>query len=138
MGSTFHQMQPDRRQFVRLTTDVPVRYKFLSRVLDLGEEQIYEGRTCNVSAGGCLLIAKIPNMNWIPALLMGKIMIGVNLLLPSVDEPVKALCMPTWLEAFSDPGQPITMGVSFNDLPKQHQDEITRYIIKQQMSSTRA
>ncbi|MEM7167516.1 MAG: PilZ domain-containing protein [Planctomycetota bacterium] len=138
MGSTFNQMQPERRQFVRLATDIPVRYKFLSRVIDLGDEQIYEGRTTNLSAGGCLLVAKIPNMNWIPALLMGKILMGVNLLLPSVDEPIKALCMPTWMESFEEPSQPLTLGVTFNDLPKQHQDEITRYIIRSQMTTTRA
>lgn len=136
MGSTFSQLQPERRQFVRLATDIPVRYKFLSRVIDLGSDGIYEGRTGNVSAGGCLMVGKIPNLNWIPALLMGKILVGVNLLLPSSDEPIKALSVVTWMEAFKEPSEPVTFGIAFNDLAKQYQDDIMKFIIRSQMTRT--
>jgi len=134
VASTFSQLQPERRQFVRLATDIPIRYKFLSRVIDLGTDAIHEGRTGNISAGGCLMIGKVPNMNWIPALLMGKILIGVNLLLPSADEPLKALSVVTWMEAFKDPGDPVTFGVAFNDLAKKYQDDIMKFIIRSQMT----
>lgn len=130
-------MQPDRKQFVRLSTDIPIRYKFLSKVIDLGNDQIQEGSTSNLSAGGCLLIGKIPSLNWIPALLMGKILIGVNMLLPSLDDPLKALCRVAWVESFDEGNDRLSLGVSFEELAKESQDEVMKYIIRMQMTSNR-
>ncbi|MEM7260527.1 MAG: hypothetical protein AAF488_00955, partial [Planctomycetota bacterium] len=90
--STRFELNSTRREFVRIQTDMPVRYKFLSKDVDLGTDQIFEGTTNCLSGGGLLLSGRLPSLNWIPALLMGKIHLGVNLLLPSSDDPVKALC----------------------------------------------
>src|SRR5210317_1834751 len=86
--STSFGFNSNKKEFVRIHTDVPVRYKFLSKEIELEIDKIFEGTTNCLSGGGFLLHGKLPSLNWIPALLMGKIHLGVNLLLPSSDQPV--------------------------------------------------
>jgi len=124
----------EKREFVRIHTDIPVRYKFLSRSVPLEAEGIFEGTTSNLSGSGLLLMGKIPGMSWIPGLLMGEILIGVNLLLPSLDAPIKALTRVGWVEAFEKGSDKCAMGVRFKEISKENQDEILKYIIKAQIT----
>ncbi|MFQ5654503.1 MAG: PilZ domain-containing protein [Planctomycetota bacterium] len=132
--STAFEYTSERREFVRTNTDIPLRYKFLSRDIDLGTDQIYEGKTSNISGAGCLLSGKVPSLSWIPALLMGKIHLGVNLLMPSLDHPIKALCQVSWVEAIPPRSDRCVLGLKFIDVRKQDQDEIMKYLIKAQMT----
>ena len=124
----------EKRDFVKIHTDIPVRYKFLSRAIPLDSEGVFEGTTCHVSGSGCLLIGKIPGMSWIPGLLMGEIVLGVNILLPSVDVPIKALTRVAWVEAFEKGSDKCGMGLRFKEISKENQDEILKYIIKAQIT----
>ncbi len=124
----------EKRDFVRVHTDIPVRYKFLSRSIPIESEGIYEGTTSNLSGSGLLLCGKIPGMSWIPGLLMGEILIGVNLLLPNVDVALKALARVGWVEAFEKGSDKCGMGLRFKEITKEHQDEILKYIIKAQIT----
>lgn len=124
----------EKRDFVRIHTDIPVRYKFLSRTIPIESEGIFEGTTSNLSGSGLLLFGKVPGMSWIPGLLMGEILIGVNLLLPNVDVPIKALTRVSWVEAFEKGSEKCGMGLRFREIAKEHQDEILRYIIKAQIT----
>ena len=124
----------EKRDFVRVHTDIPVRYKFLSRSIPLESEGIFEGTTSNLSGSGILLVGKIPGMSWIPGLLMGEILIGVNILLPSVDAPIKALTRVSWIEAFQKGSDKCAMGLRFKEISKENQDEILKYIIKAQIT----
>ncbi|MEE8142407.1 MAG: PilZ domain-containing protein [Planctomycetota bacterium] len=132
--STRFVHQSERREFVKIQTDIPIRYKFLSKVLDLGEDQIFEGTTADLSAGGCLLHGKVPDLNWIAPLLMGKIHMGINLLLPSVDTPIKAIGRVRWVEAFEPGNDRLYLGLGFNDIRKESQDLIMKYLIRAQMT----
>jgi len=132
--STRFEFNSSKREFVRLNTDVPVRYKFLSKDIDLEVDKIFEGTTNCLSGGGLLLHGKIPSFNWIPAMLMNKIQLGVNLLLPSCGDPVKALCAVSWLEEFQDGNDRAVIGLRFMDIEKEHQDAILKYLIRAQMT----
>lgn len=127
------EYESERRDFVRIHTDIPVRYKFLSRSIPLDSEGVFEGTTSNLSGSGLLLVGKIPGMSWIPGLLMGEILIGVNILLPLLDVPVKALCRVAWIEAFSKGSEKCAMGLRFQEIAKESQDEILKYVIKAQI-----
>ena len=124
----------EKREFVRIQTDIPVRYKFLSRSVPLEAEGIFEGTTANLSGSGLLLVGKIPGMSWIPGLLMGEILIGVNLLLPSLGTPIKALTRVGWVEAFEKGTDKCALGLRFKEISKENEDEILKYIIKAQIT----
>ncbi|MFN0059513.1 MAG: PilZ domain-containing protein [Planctomycetota bacterium] len=132
--STRIEKSSARREFIKINTDVPVRYKFLSKDLDLGADQIFEGTTTCFSGGGLLLQGRIPSMNWIAALLMDKIQLGVNILLPSCDQPIKALCRVSWIEAIPEGSDRCSIGLDFENIEKDMQDQVLKYLIKSQMT----
>lgn len=123
----------EKREFVRIPTDIPIRYKFLSKTVEIDDDQVHEGSTTNLSGSGLLLLGKLPSVTWIPALLMEDIIIGINLLLPALDHPIKALGRVAWVEAFQKGSERCALGVRYKDIDKACQDEILRYIIKAQI-----
>ncbi len=133
--STRFEFNSARREFVRMNADISVRYKFLSKEIDLGTaDKIYEGTTNCLSGGGCLLNGKIPSLNWIPALLMGKINLGINILLPAYDHAIKALCSTAWVEEIPEGTDRCVMGLKYVNIEKEMQDQILKYLIKAQMT----
>jgi c-di-GMP-binding flagellar brake protein YcgR len=131
--TTVFEYHSQRREFVHTNTDIPIRYKFLSKEIELDNEAIFEGTTSNLAGGGCLLVGKIPSFNWIPAILMGKIRLGINMLLPSVDRPVKSLCKVAWIEEIPENRERVVMGLRFEDITKEDQDQVMKYLIRTQM-----
>jgi hypothetical protein len=131
MSTTF---EFEKRQFIRLPIAVPVRYKFLSREMR-GEdmEAVHEGISQNVGAGGLLLRGKVPESSWLSPLLTHKMFIGVNIMLPNAERPVKALCRVMWSSAIESENGAVAMGLSFQEITSKDQDTITQYIIRAQM-----
>jgi c-di-GMP-binding flagellar brake protein YcgR len=127
--------ESERREFVRIKVALPVRYKFLSHELDgrVEADEIHEGSTNNLSGGGLLLRARIPHLEWIPALLMQKIVIGVNLLLPNDDLPVKALTRVAWIESLEEGTNKAQLGLRFKEIAQEAEDRILQYIVRCQM-----
>ena len=123
--------ESERREFVRIKVDVPVRYKFLSKSVETPEE-VFEGTTGDLGGGGLLLVAKVPNPAWYVDLLTQRIVVGINVLLPSSQEPVKALCRVAWLEASDTPSK-VAMGLKFKEISRDSLDEIFKYVIKAQL-----
>jgi len=121
--------------FVRIRTEIPVRYKFLSKVIDLDDETVYEGATTQISGHGLFLVGKIPSVSWIPGLLMAKIVLGMNILLPSCDEPIKVLTRAAWVEAIEEGSEKCGIGLTFMEIDKTNQDEIMKYVIRTQLTS---
>ncbi len=126
--------ETERREFVRIRVDVPVRYKFLSRTIDVPKDKIFEGTTRDISGSGLLLVGKIPKLDWIPMLLLEKIVIGINILLPaSPESPVKALTRTGWIEAIKEGDDRCAIGLKFKEITRESQDDILRYVIKSQL-----
>ncbi len=130
---SFHY-ETARRDFIQIQTDIPVRYKFLSRAVKVDPEAVFQGTTTSVSGHGLLLVGKVPTVSWIPAMLMKDIVIGLNLLLPASDAPIKALAEIAWIESFEKGSEKIAMGLKFAEIAKEHQDELLRFVIKTQIS----
>ena len=128
------EYQSSKRDFVHVNTDIPIRYKFLSKSLPVDQEGVFEGTTANLSGSGLLLVGKLPSISWIPALLTEDVMIGVNLILPSFDLPVKALTRVAWVEAMAKGSDRCALGLKFKEISKESQDEILKYIIKAQIA----
>lgn len=129
-----YQSDTDKREFVRLGIEIPVRYKFVTKLEEkvTATERIFEGFTRNLSAGGLLLVGKVPNVDYIPKLLNEKIVIGVNMELPSYGV-IKALMNVAWVEAFQDGAKAIRMGCMFKEIPREASDELFKFVIRQQM-----
>lgn len=128
--------EQERREFVRVRVQIPVRYKFLSKVRTGKEmDEVYEGATTNLGGGGLLLLGKIPLVDWIPELLMQKIVIGVNLLLPHDEAPIKALTRVAWVETFDEATMKCNLGLKFKEITQADKDRIFKFVIKVQMPS---
>ncbi|MCE9582300.1 MAG: PilZ domain-containing protein [Planctomycetes bacterium] len=128
--------EQERREFVRVRVQIPVRYKFLSKVrTGAAMEEVYEGATTNVGGGGLLLLGRIPVIDWIPELLMQKIVIGVNLLLPHDEAPIKALTRVAWVESFDEVTMKCNLGLKFKEITQADKDRIFKFVIKVQMPS---
>lgn len=130
------QFQQERREFVRVKLDVPVRFKFLTKTIaDPELDKIYEGVTQNLSGGGLLLHGKLPKLEWIPELLMQKMVIGIQMELPTEAEPIKALTRVTWIETIDENTNRCAIGLKFKEITLSDKDKIFNFIIKTQLPS---
>jgi c-di-GMP-binding flagellar brake protein YcgR len=124
---------PERREFVRVRAELPVRYKFLSQDQAFVSDEVLEGATSNISGAGILLVGQMPNSDWITGLLMERIVIGVNVFLPGDAEPIKALTRTAWIEALDERAQRCSMGLRFREITKDHLDRLFKFVIRAQM-----
>ena len=126
--------ESEKRDFIRVKVSVPVKYKLImSEIVHVAMDLIHDGTTSNLSGGGLLLRARIPQLDWLPLLLTGKMKIGVNLILPTSQLPVKALTRVSWIEGLEEGTQKANFGLRFTEITLDAQEEILRYIIKSQM-----
>lgn len=126
--------ESEKRDFIRIKVSVPVKYKLLMEGLDDASlDEVHDGTTSNLSGGGLLLRGRVPKLDWLPLLLTGKMKVGVNLLLPTSDLPVKALTRVSWIEGLEEGTQKANLGLRFMEITRDAQEEILRYIIKTQM-----
>jgi len=124
------------RALVKLRTPAEVRYKFLCKTRqDPEQEDIYEGTTQSLSAQGCLLSGRIPRLDWLSDLLTQKMLLGINLLLPSEPEPIKALGEVGWIEKVDEATGRCLLGVSFRDIQPNDRNRIFAFQVKAQLPS---
>ncbi|MEK7449078.1 MAG: PilZ domain-containing protein [Planctomycetota bacterium] len=124
----------EKREFVRVKLEIPIRYKFLCKHIQSPEmDKIYQGKTTNVSGGGLLLFGVMPDFNWVPELLMQKIVVGVTFLLPDESESVKALARAAWIETIDEETKKCNMGLKYQEITAGDRDKIFRFVIKAQL-----
>jgi c-di-GMP-binding flagellar brake protein YcgR len=127
-------MASGRRNFVKVSVDVPVRYKFLSKTMQVPDREVHEGATNNLSGTGLVLLAKIPDGETLVHLLTNEILVGLNIQLPSQGEPIKALGTVSFIEATPELPGKCGLNVRFLDMPKEDSDQILRYTIRAQIT----
>jgi len=124
----------EKREFIRLPIALPVRYKFLSREMaGPAMDEVHEGISQNIGAGGLLLRARLPDPAWLSSLLTRKMYVGINMVLPNSDHAIKALCRVIWSSAVQGEGNQFVMGLEFQEVMEKDRDLLTQYIIKAQM-----
>lgn len=123
----------ERREFVRVKAALQVRYKFLRPTGEKVEERLYEGVTTNLSAGGLLLSGRLPDPAWMPELLSGKILLGLNVILQDDPAAVKAVARVAWIERSGDDPNVYPMGLSFDTIEPDDKARIQRYVIRAQI-----
>jgi c-di-GMP-binding flagellar brake protein YcgR len=133
MGITTRFYDTERRDFIRVRAELPVKYRFLSSEPGLVTDEVFVGSTSNISGGGLLLVGEIPNADWISALLMERIAVGVSLELPGDPDPVEALTRAGWVEALDERARRCSLGLRFKEITREDLDRIFRYVIGAQM-----
>jgi hypothetical protein len=120
----------ERREFTRLPSSLPVRYKFVSSaVQDPAMDRVCEGTTTNLSLGGLLLVGPIPRLEWLKDLLVGKMNVGVNIYLPTSVDPLKALCRFAWVDAMEEGEMAARIGLRTQEMPADHRKLLTDYLV---------
>ncbi len=126
----------DRREYIRIRSELLVRYKFLgSGIPDPNLDKIYQGKVTNISGGGIMILGPIPDARWIPELLMQRMVIGINFSLPNEEEPVKTLTRAAWIETIDENAHLCSMGLKFKEITTKDTDKIFRFIIRNQLPS---
>ncbi len=123
----------ERREFIRVRAELPVSYRFIGQEPGLVPDDVFSGSTSNVSGGGLLLVGPVPNSDWISALLMERIVIGVSIELPGDPEPVKALTRTAWIESLDKETHECSLGLKFKEVTKEHLDRVFRFVIQAQV-----
>lgn len=124
------EQSPERREFVRIRTELPVRYKFLSQDPAFKSDNVFDGVATDLSGGGLLLQGKIPQLDWITGLLMDRIYVGLNLQLEEDDEAIKALTRVAWVESIDEQSGECAMGLRFKEITRDGQDRIFQFVIR--------
>jgi len=124
----------ERREFVRVKAEIPVRYRFLSHDPAFPGSEVLEGVTSDMSGGGLLLRARVPDPDWIAGLLTERIFIGIELQLPDRPEPVRALTRAAWVQAAVQ-GSPdlCLIGLRFKEITRADLDRVFRFVIDKEL-----
>jgi c-di-GMP-binding flagellar brake protein YcgR len=120
----------------KASDNLEVRYKFLSHLEDYKSDAVFNGLVFNLSKGGALFQGAVPGLDWLPRLGEGRILIGMNIMVP-VDglKAVKALASLRWCRPSPDaPGRPdgkpvYEMGVQFEQLDPEHRSNLAKFLI---------
>lgn len=118
----------EQRNFVRIDSTLPVKYRFVSLSPDFNDDRVYEGRTDNIGGGGLLLTGQVPAVDWITELLMEKIRLAVTIELPG--GKVKAIAKVAWLEAIDQNTEVCQLGLTFKEITSENRDKILDLVIK--------
>lgn len=118
----------------RETDNLEVRYKFLSHLPAFQSDEIHSGTILNLSKGGALFEGTIPSIEWLPRLGEGSVLIGLNVLCPTL-KPVKALATLRWTRAAGN--DRYELGVQFEQIDPEHRTTLDRFLIGHQIKSRR-
>ncbi len=119
----------EQRQFVRVASSLPVKYRFVSSDPEYNDERVREGLTDNVGGGGLLLTGLVPSVDWITELLMEKVVLAVTIGLPDASE-VQAIARVAWLEAIDQNTEVCQLGLTFKEITNDDRDRILNLVIK--------
>ena len=126
----------EKREFIRVRLEIPVRYKFICQhINNLMIEKTYQGSCNNISASGLLLTGQVPDFNWVPDMLLQKIVLGLYFLLPGELDMVKVIARAAWVGTLDEKTHDCQMGLKFKELTSEDKDQILRFIIKSQLPS---
>jgi c-di-GMP-binding flagellar brake protein YcgR len=126
--------EKERREFVRVSVEVPVSYRFLSHDAAFKAPETYEGVTQDLSGGGLLLQAKVPDPDWIPGLLTEHIFFGVEIRLPGCAEPVRALTRASWVQSAKGEENACLVGLRFKEITRKDMDSVFKFVIGKKLA----
>ncbi len=133
MSPNPRHFQQERREFIRVTEECAVEYRFLGDADSIDSQAVYQGRTNNLSGGGLKLLGPLPNPDWVPMLLLGKVALAVGISLPGEATPARAVARIAWIEAAEPEVHEFLLGLRFREIAPDDRERIIQFIIRKQM-----
>ena len=127
-------LQPEKREYVRVPTEVPVQYKFISSDHFQVSAGPMEGVSVDISMGGLQIVGVLPNEDYIMPLLMQKIALVICLQLPGEKDPLYAIGRVAWVDAIegTEPKK-YAVGLRFQEITRDDLDRIFYYMVHSQL-----
>ena len=127
-----HFEGPERRENVRIYLSASADFIFINdeRSAELSKQR--SGEIKNISATGVLLEIDELNETWKDGLFTGVIKIALEIKLPGLERPIRALARMVWLSKLwkeKESREKYVLGLNFVDITTQSQDLIKDYII---------
>ena len=123
----------ERREFVRIRVALQVRYAYVGADGNRLPPGLSEGVSTNLSAGGILIQARIPDLAWVVELLTQRLSVAVSIMVPTEMEPIKALARAAWVETVDPVTHRCNLGLTFKEITREDQDRLCRFVIKTQL-----
>jgi len=123
---------PERRENVRIYQVLPVEFVFINEDTSAELSKPCSAVIQNISAGGVLLEVDELNESWKDGLFSGMIKVAIEIKLPGIEQPIRALARMVWFSKLwkeKDKKEKYVMGLEFVDITTRAQDLIREYII---------
>jgi len=121
---------PEKREYVRLATALQLRIKFLNLDGTPLSERVLMGETTNISGGGLLVKADVPEIRMITGMLENRVALGVEIDLPDEKEPLQAIARTSWLTIDEDDEAKCFLGLTFHEMTRESLDKIINFIVR--------
>ena len=121
----------ERRRYVRISPSEPIQVQYkLVKDREEGEMEINKASSRSVSGGGLFLELPYLEPGEVEELLRGEKKLSLQIHIPTLSKPVKALGQVMWLEGKKEGERYFYgAGVSFVRIDEDDRDEIINYII---------
>ena len=123
----------ERREFVRTRVVLPVRYAFLDIQGEPLPPGVSEGASGNLSAGGLLLQGRIPDLGWVPELLVQHMAVSLSISLPKEFRAIEAIARVAWIETIDQETHRCNLGLNFLEITREDQDRLFRLTVRSQL-----
>lgn len=123
----------ERRQFVRIPLNVPVKFTLLSSESGARVGAAFTGKTHNIGAGGILVAGDMPPVEDVTALIVQRLVLVGQIDLPDDPDPVWFLGRVAWIEDIDTDEGTCTLGVMFKELTQLDRDRIYQFVIRSTM-----
>lgn len=125
------EIASERRRYVRIAPPRPIKIKY-SFVRGYGAQGVYSADAMSNSVSGGGLFVEMPYLEpeTVDELLKGEKKLALEIDLPNMKQPIKALGQVVWMEGKRDGKRYYYgAGVSFLRIDENDRDEIINYII---------
>lgn len=117
---------------MRVPESIDVQFKLLSKLSRFQDDTIYDGSLIDIDRQNAIVAGPLPDRSWIPALTDGKVLLGMNVFLPTSSVALKILTEVERVEPNPDgePGAAEWLFVcNFREISPDHHRRMIRFIV---------
>lgn len=122
---------PERRSFGRLPVSLPISFSLFDTSESKKLTEIIYAHARNISAGGLLIETEQIPLQWVNALISGKVILNLRFKLPEFNDFIQSSAKVTWMARRKEVEQgvePFVMGVNFTEISPEDQNRINTFV----------